>query len=268
MNPRRAMADFVAQVRALFGKLHGRTHKASGARSLVRSSWRTVLTMDLADVLEKIKGHVGGQSNLGAIRMNNPESWPGWFRSGFLALVLLAALGLIAIPVWSESLIELHQKQAESQERMARYKHLAGEAALLEQYRDRVAALDASFGTLLEMIPAELEMVQILNQFSQVARASGVRLELFKPEMEVHEDAYAILPVHMRLSGSFNGIVRFLESISGMQHLVTVDVLIEPNESIPGSNLLIARIRAYRGESTQPQRAAAAPGRASDVGRQ
>lgn len=44
--------------------------------------------------------------------------------------------------------------------------------------------------------------------------------------------------------------MRFLEAVSGLKHLVTVDVMIESTPLAPGQNLLIARVKAYRGDPT------------------
>ena len=250
MNLRHRLAQRVAEIRSRLGIGPGQPAKKRHRTSSTQTEWRKLLSMDLSEVFQSIAARIRRPSVTRAIKFDSPATWPIWFRSIALAALFIATLGVGAYPFWSDSLGELRRKQAESHEQMARYRHLATEVVLLEAYRDRVAALDMGFGELLELIPAELEVVQVLNQFSQIARNSGVRLELFKPEAEIREEAYAILPVSMRLSGSFGAIMRFLEAVSGLKHLVTVDVMIESTPLAPGQNLLIARVKAYRGDPT------------------
>jgi type IV pilus assembly protein PilO len=254
MNFRQWLAHRAAEIRGRFGIGPWQQTKKRYRETSLRANWRKLLKMDLGEAFGKIAARLRAPSAIHAIKFDAPASWPIWFRSITLATLFIATLAIVAYPFWSDGLGELRRKQAESNEQMARYRHLAAEVALLDAYRDRVTALDMGFGELLELIPAELEVVQVLNQFSQIARTSGVRLELFKPEAEIRGEAYAILPASMQLSGSFGAIVRFLEAVSGMKHLVTVDVVIESNPSTPGKNQLIARVKAYRGDSTVQKR--------------
>ena len=250
MNIRHRIAANVSGIKARLRRLTSALSLNSGKGWSAEVKWRNLLTMDLNEAFHKIREKIKPDSTDAQIQIRNPQCWPVWFRVSILCGVFLCVLSVVAIPIWSDVLGELRHKKQESHDQMLRYKRFAAEVSLQAQYRNHVEALEVSFGEMLEMIPAELEMVQVLNQFSQVARSSGVRLDLFKPESEVREESYAVLPVKMRLSGSFSDITRFLEAVSGMKHLVTVDIAIESNELEPGNNVLMAQVKAYRGDST------------------
>ena len=251
MNIQQATENLMEKMRAGIRRLALMQPKSMIGRSWARLDWRVLLSMDLSDALTSIFKILKKNGQKGDFQLKAIEFWPLWFRLSLLLAVILLGVGLIAVPVWSVALNDLSQKNAESEILKSRYKHLTSEANLLDQYRERVAVLDERFGEMLEMIPAELEMVQVLNQFSRIAIDSGMQLELFKPEAELREESYAILPVHMKLSGTFAAAARFLEAVSGMKHLVTVDVLLESAGVAPGRVLLSAKIKAYRGDSTR-----------------
>lgn len=251
MNIQQATENFRAKVRAGIRRIALMQPKSMSGRSWSGLDWRVLLSMDLSDALTTIYESLKKTGRKGDFQLKAIEFWPSWFRLSLLLGVIFLGVGFIAVPAWSVALNELSQQNAESEILKSRYKHLTMEANLLDQYRERVAVLDERFGEMLEMIPAELEVVQVLNQFSRIARDSGMQLELFKPEAELREESYAILPVHMKLSGTFAGAARFLEAVSSMKHLVTVDVLLESAGAAPGRVLLSAKIKAYRGDSTR-----------------
>ena len=249
MNIRHKLTQYKSRVLSRLGLILGNAARKPGPIDRAGKNWRIWLNMDLSEVLAGIFSKLNKSSLHAGFRVNNLEGWPLWFRSTVLFLLFVSGFAVIAHPVWTSALSELDYLNAESQVRKARYRHLAMESALLEQNRDRVSVLAVRFGEMLEMIPAELEVVQVLNHFSQIARESGIQLEWFKPETEIQEESYAILPINMRLSGSFPEAARFLEAVSSMKHLVTVDVILESVGSVPGKIILSARVRAYRGDT-------------------
>lgn len=251
MNIRQVAHELSAKAQTAIRRLMIMQPKSMIGRSWTGLDWRVLFRMDLSDAIAAIYENFKKTGQKGNFQLKAIEFWPLWFRFSLLLSVIVLGMGLIALPTWSIALNELRQQDMESEILKSRYKHLTSEANLLDQYRERVAVLDGRFGEMLEMIPAELEMVQVLNQFSRISRDSGMQLELFKPEAELREESYAILPVNMKLSGSFAGAARFLEAVSSMKHLVTVDVLLESSGVAPGSVLLTAKIKAYRGDSTR-----------------
>lgn len=249
MNIWHALSQLGSRIASLLRRV--RSHWVKQLRLLAqsRTDWRAWLNKDLSEVLAGVSRKLNESSHKDGFRIKNIEDWPLWFRCTVLSLLFAGVFAGIAYPIWSSVWNEYNHEDAESRIGMARYRHLAMESGRLEQNRERITVLAARFGETLEMIPAELEVVQVLNHFSQVARECGMQLEWFKPEAEVLEESYAILPINMRLSGSFPGAAKFLEAVSGMKHLVTVDMLLEAAGSVPGKVLLTARVKAYRGET-------------------
>ena len=102
------------------------------------------------------------------------------------------------------------------------------------------------FGQLLDAIPASLESVHVLSQLNKAAKEAGLHLELFKPLTEEANVYYVVLPIEVRLRGDYNAIARFLELVSKMQHLVTVDVVILPTTKNENQVVLASLLKAYR----------------------
>ena len=208
---------------------------------------KALLTMDVGELVERSVLQIRQAGNV-RIQFRNIKIWPQWFRATLLFLVFILTLVISAVKVCGDLSDKSHVLANELQMQKSRFQRMAYETALLETRAERIATIDARFGQMLELIPAELEVVHVLDQVNKVARESGMKLQSFRPDPEIIEEAYATLPVNIELSGSFDAVGRFLEGISRLQHLVTIDILLESKDAIPGKLYLTARLKAYRGD--------------------
>lgn len=209
------------------------------------------LAMDLGDMAVQIRQWLVETGSARHVIVQDVRTWPIGLRSMVLGLVFVSILLGMGLTVWATSLQSLRHQQQEARLQEIRYLQIASEAALLDTRRDRVALLEERFGQLLALIPGELESVQVLEQIGRVARESGMQLQSYSPEPEIQGDAYVVHPVTVNLTGTFDAIGRFLEGISKLQHLITVDLKIESSVMVPGKLTLSARMKAYRGDPTK-----------------
>ena len=210
-----------------------------------------LLSMDLRELGQQIavsvKKHASSRSSINFRDMPVSE-WPKMLRWTLLGTTFLTAFGLAAFVFWAETWHQFQTRKHEVGLLKARYAQVAMQAAMRPAYQQQLEQVETQFGEMLEMIPASLETVQVLDQVSRAAQASGMRLQWFKPAPEVPQDAFIVMPVDIRLVGSYHAVGHFLEAVSRMKHLITVDVLLEPVDATPGQLALATRIKAYRGD--------------------
>lgn len=224
-----------------------RKFSSKGAKSPSFQQW---LSMDLTQIKARIL-RADGQRNSLKLEVNDITRWPQWFRWSLLATLFGLTFAVFAEHWWTSAFNNLNVITQESALLKVRYLKASLESELLEDRLLHIETIENRFGEMLEMIPAELEMVHVLDQISKVARESGMQMETFSPEPELKEQSYAVLPVGVRLSGSFDAAGRFLEGVSRLTHLVTMDLSLEISESSPSKLNLIATLKAYRGDSTK-----------------
>ena len=181
----------------------------------------------------------------------NIQEWPQWFRIAILSLIFLLTLVISAATFWPRLLNQSNALSNESSMYQARFQKVIYETGLLPQRSDRIHTIEDRFWQMLELIPAELEVVHVLDQINGVARESGMKVQFFKPDPEVFEEAYATLPVTIELTGTFEAVGLFLEGVSRLKHLVTMDILIDSKDPTLGRLHLVAKLKAYRGELTK-----------------
>lgn len=187
---------------------------------------------------------------LGGFRLQDVARWPRLFRQGVLLLSFALVFVCAALLWWPEPSERWTLQRQETEVLKRRYVQVSTQSQMKPVFEQQILALESQFGDMLEKIPASLETVQVLQQISRAARDSGLRLQWFKPLPEVQEDAYAVLPVDIRLAGSYHAVGRFLEAVSHMKHLITVDVLMASDSTSPGDLVLATRLKAYRGDDT------------------
>ena len=218
--------------------------------SVMAEQFRHWLQMDIREVGRQANLALrGDRLSIDVTGLARVETWSGRFRGGVLISAYVLALGFAAVFFWPTSTQRLAAATQDTLDLKTRYTQVLTQSLMKAPYEERIAQVEAQFGNLLTMIPASLETVQVLQQMTRAAQASGLQLQWFKPAPEIREDAYVILPVDIRLTGSYHAVGRFLEAVSRMPHLITVDVVLETVPMVPGQLALATRIKAYRGDA-------------------
>lgn len=183
------------------------------------------------------------------------------FRITILMLIYVLGVLLGTLMISADTLSDVHTQNSDREVLKSRYLRYAEQVDLLPVYQAQTETILERFGALLDAIPAALESIHVLSQLNKAAKDTGLQLELFKPLAEEVHVYYVVLPIEIRLRGDYNAIASFLERVSAMQHLVTVDVVILPSETHANQIVLASLLKAYRYKDLTPN----ADGRVSRV---
>lgn len=174
------------------------------------------------------------------------SQWTLRFRLVVLGIIFSGAFLLSAVILCADASNGLRLQSNERQMLEARYLNYASQVDLLPVYQKQTEFILGRFGDLLDAIPGSLESVHVLSLLNKAAKDSGLHLEFFKPLAEEVDVYYAVLPIEIRLRGDYKAIARFLELVSKMQHLVTVDVVMLPSATHESQVVLASLLKAYR----------------------
>ena len=160
----------------------------------------------------------------------NPGAWPRWTRIGaaVLAGLLLAAFGVwfFVKPVHEELQAAREQEMTLRKEFETKQQKVAG----LDAYREQLAEMEKSFGTMLKQLPSKAEVANLLNDISQTRIASSLEEELFQPQAEIPREFYAELPNSIIVIGSYHELGAFVSGVAALPRIVTIDEIeIKPN---------------------------------------
>ncbi len=93
----------------------------------------------------------------------------------------------------------------------------------LQQYQEKVAAAQKRLEKIAEVLPKKKEIPNLLRSISDLGKGAGLDFLSFKPGGEVPKDFYAEIPVDISIRGPYHNMGYFLDQISKLDRLVTVD---------------------------------------------
>lgn len=160
---------------------------------------------------------------LRSLDANDPGRWPLPFRIG--AVVITFAL-VVGFGIWQfvvkAELPVLERAKLEEQELRATFDEKQRKAANFDAYKEQLAEIERSFGTMLRQLPGKTEVPSLLVDISQTGLGAGLEEKLFQPLGEIQRDFYAELPIKIRLTGSYHELGNFVSGIASLPRIVTL----------------------------------------------
>jgi len=163
-----------------------------------------------------------------------------------IAIVVIAILGVGYWFVIKDQLEQLDRVQAQETQLRQTFETRQRRAANLQAYKDQLEEMQRTFGTMLRQLPSRTEIPSLLVDISQTALASGLEIDLFRPQAEQRRGFYAEAPIQLRMHGSYEQMAEFTSGVVSLPRIVTLhDVVIRPTQD--GRRLTMeATAKTYR----------------------
>lgn len=179
----------------------------------------------------------------------NPGSWSQWIYYFFC--IVAAAVILVAAYYfqWSPGVATLDTAQQREHTLKQEFEQKAAKASALDAYKKQLDQMKHDFGAMLQQLPGESEIANLVNDISQARVAAGLREELFQPNAETDKGFYAIVPNHIVVTGTYEQMANFVSSVAALPRIVTIDsVDIKPvgGKAAPDELRMSASAKTYR----------------------
>lgn len=170
---------------------------------------------------------------LQSLDVNDVGRWPLPFRIAVIAIVFVLVVGLgWYFFIYKDKAPQLANVQQEELNLMTSFENKQRKAANYDAYKDQLAQMEQSFGTMLRQLPGETEIPSLIVDISQTGLAAGLQEKLFQPQPEVPRDFYAEKPIRIALSGGYHEIATFVSGVAALPRIVTLhDITITPESS-------------------------------------
>ena len=177
--------------------------------------------------------------NLGQIDFQDPASWPWWLKIiGTLAVcagILYAGYYFVV----KDQIMALEQAEKIEQQLKVTYEQKKALAVNLPAYREQMQEMKESFGVMLRQLPNRTEVPELLIDITQAGIARGLDFELFKPQPKRKADFYAILPINLRVRGTYHQFAEFVSDLAALPRIVTIgNITISRGKSKAADGLL------------------------------
>ena len=176
-----------------------------------------------------------------------------------IAIILILCAALAAAGYFLDTTkqkVELEKNIAEEQQLRKIFAGKQAKAANLEAYKQQLAEMRTSFGTLLRQLPNETEIETLLTDISQTGISSGLEIDYFKPEGLRPKEFYSEYPIKLKATGHYHEFAEFISGVAALPRIVTVkDISIKPADPKGGGIKLSMELTAityqYLDESAQ-----------------
>lgn len=189
-----------------------------------------------------------GKVDFAELDLNNIGSWPAAVRAlaSLIVLVVVLALGyFMHLTDLQDSLERTRQEETTLKEQ---FTVKVRQAANLEEYKEQMQLMEASFEALLRQLPSDTEVPGLLEDITSAGLNSGLEFEEIKLLPEVTQPFYIELPIQVKVLGSYHDLATFVSAVAGMPRIVTLhDFSIKPvtagNSSKLAMNILVKTYR-------------------------
>lgn len=178
------------------------------------------------------------------VNLANIGTSPLWVKVLLIGLVCIAILFAGYWLHHKNQLEDLKRVQAKEVELKTTFENKAEKAANLELYKVQLEEMRRTFGTLLRQLPSKTEIPALIVDISQTGLASGLEIELFKPNPESRKEFYAEKPISLRMKGDYHQFGAFASEIAALPRIVTLhNISLDPNEN---KMVMTATAKTYR----------------------
>ncbi len=177
---------------------------------------------------------------------NDIGRWPVVFHIFFVSLFFVVATGAgFYFWVYEQQMPRLEKAQREERDLKKSFEEKQKKAANFDAYKQQLAEIESSFGTMLRQLPGKTEIPNLLVDISQTGLAAGLQEELFQPMDELRRDFYAEKPIKIRLKGTYHEFGQFVSDIAALPRIVTLhDIEIEPESGRDAGSDLVLNVTA------------------------
>ncbi len=181
------------------------------------------------------------------VNFNNIGTSPLWVKVLLIGLVCIAILFAGYWLHHKNQLEGLKRVQAQEIELRSTFENKAEKAANLELYKVQLEEMRRTFGTLLRQLPSKTEIPALIVDISQTGLASGLEIELFKPNPESRREFYAEKPISLRVKGAYHQFGTFASEIAALPRIVTLhNISLSPIDENSNEMTMTATAKTYR----------------------
>lgn len=181
------------------------------------------------------------------VNLANIGTSPLWVKVLLIGIVCIAILFAGYWLHHKSQLESLKRVQAKEVELKTTFENKAEKAANLELYKVQLEEMRRTFGTLLRQLPSKTEIPALIVDISQTGLASGLEIELFKPNPESRREFYAEKPISLRVKGDYHQFGAFASEIAALPRIVTLhNISLTPSKDDSKEMTMTATAKTYR----------------------
>jgi type IV pilus assembly protein PilO len=160
--------------------------------------------------------------NLDELEVSQIGSWPLFLRVSLIIIVSLLTLWFGYLSSLSGQLNDCERFTQKIEHAKLAFSEAQFQASNLDAYKKEVAIVEAQLASLSEELPQQNELAGFLDDASQQAASTGVKLIAVQPLRDTNQGFYSETEVSLKITGNYNALGAFASNIAGMKRIVTI----------------------------------------------
>jgi type IV pilus assembly protein PilO len=140
----------------------------------------------------------------------------------------------------------LQKKEAIAQEELKKVRRSARD---LPKHQKEFEETEQEFEAMSVLLPKSQEIPNLLRNISDLGKSAGLDFLIFTPGVETQKDFYAEIPIDIQIRGPYHNLGLFLDKVSKLERIVTVNNIQMDSPQQEGSEFLLnssCRLLTYR----------------------
>jgi type IV pilus assembly protein PilO len=179
----------------------------------------------------------------------DPGSWPIAVKSVVALLVVVAILVMGYFLKFKDQQQQLVNLETQETALRSEFETKQQKAANLEAHETQLAEMQEILRSLLRQLPSKTEIPDLLQDISQTAIATGIKIERFQPKPENVKEFYAEKPISLRMLGTYHQFGQFVSDVAALSRVVILtmhDISLKPVSAGSDELALEGEVRTYR----------------------
>jgi len=191
----------------------------------------------------------------------NSGSWPLPVKVTVLLLIVVFIAAMAwALPI-SSKIDEIKASESEQQTLLETYRQKESRARHLNTYKAQVAQMDIEFNTLLDQLPKETRVSELVEGINMTGVGSNIRFQDIYVEPEIENEFFIEQPIRIAALGEYHQFGSFISGLAALPRIITMHDFEVSNpqptlEAIPELNLIL-QTKTYRSKEVTPDEEAA-----------
>ncbi len=153
---------------------------------------------------------------------NNYGSWPAVVKIT-LIVVLLFVIALLTyfIPVKAK-MKEIEAAEREQDSLLESYREKESKARHLEEYKNQIEQMEIEFNSLLEQLPKETRVPELVKGINMTGIGSNVRFKKITVNPEIQQEYFIEQPIEIEAKGSYHQFGEFVSGLAALPRIITM----------------------------------------------
>lgn len=180
----------------------------------------------------------------------NYGSWPIPVKVTIFGFIIafIAALSW-ALPI-SSKIDEIKAAENEQQVLLESYRKKESRARHLEAYKIQVAQMDVEFNTLLDQLPIDTRVSELVEGINMTGVGSNIRFQDISVEAEIENEFFIEQPIRIAAIGEYHQFGSFISGLAALPRIITMHDFEVSNpkptlDTLPELNLVL-QTKTYR----------------------